>query len=946
MHPVLIHQKYSSEERVNDDERDLLLELDVYEDVFASSRGSTNECRVSSNMDHDDSWEVTIVPSLLSQATSSNDTSGPSVRILNTVTEHEGKRDLYSLFGGHKRDNEQTCTNEERLKIAPSPTYERLNDENSRRPSDKRSTSASRGDALNRTDEKPSNTRSRVREDTNNESRAPFIELGAVYKVLDFITDSDPKVSLTNNCCNDISRTLRHLIALRRDKKLDDLLLNDPSLYRCERCGVISHTLESYRGIERIETNGTTVMNNAGIMTAERDCINDSRNKEEARISRSKFKNNEQSRTYVNKIDYRAKYKDGLNEAESLPVRERSFVMRRRIKSPNGANNISNTEADAKSKNTPLNNSAIKRLFTNCGAAKRDTGYNLDIAVRKNDRSCHDRLPTATEVCANADTEKVVKKILYGDKSRIENPPVADWLFRSKPKSLRRLFEKDDVSVADTVKYLARGQFTISDKREEDLLSKLRDRHCVSLEDPRKRPSSVLYGSHDDNPRCSGFWLFDKSGHLPEVASNEYCHLLELDNISDGFRAYDIGKNPKKTSGWPECMEKDSLENCALLEQKEGSDTVTFSSSSAENLMCEWMGTLNGRDNTSDAGSDVPRGRRLVSSRPSLDIARHVRAEIAEAKRRSDNARESMGETRACDSNVLIQLSPKTRNKICRSIEEMIPSDAVTDSTSCREKNLANNVDALNSEKLPRSEFSNVTFVYSDKSFKRTNNKITNSCLDDCIPIKLSELSEDKSRLIDRRDNVGTCNESTNEPNRVRISHEYPGRLGETKLANYPCLGRIARRIIYKNMSPRNVNDDVAAEISPIYREILENSEDLDWDGFRELVEHLHPGQKALWRDVCKTVHEEAAKVTGDADGSTEVCIEISPVIFDEDLKPNQPMTYAREIAFELDMTLKNVEGFLDKRPHLAEERLDTHKDEDVMDRSDGERKLIPKRTR
>lgn len=968
MHPVLIHPKYSSEERVIDDELDLLSEVNVYENVSVSSRRFFEESCISSNMDHDDSWEVTIVRSLSSQATSLNDTLEPIVRVLNTVTEHEGKRDLYSSFDGHTRNNEKTYTNAERPIIASSLTYERLNDNDSRRSfdSDKRSTSILHGDRReldDRMGKKPSKARTGVYENTNNGSRVPFIELGAVYKVFDFITDFDPKVSsLTNNCCNEISRTLRYLIAQRHDKKLDDLLLNDSSLYRCERCGVISHMLKSNSSIEENKRNETGALNDTDIMTAERNCVNAYRNKEESRTKKvltnhSNLKNNTQLKMFVDdtEIDRRTEYEDGLNEVDSLPVRERSFIIRCPIESPNGGNNVSNTEAGAKIKNaTRFNNSAIKSLFADYKAAKRNVGYEFESVARKNDRLSHDKL--STKVCTNIDTEKVVRKISYENKSQTDNFPVADWRCgRSAQKSqgLRRLFRKDDdiVSIADTVKYLARGQFTISDKKEDDLLSKLQDRRCARLEDPRKRQSSVLHGSRDDYPRCeSGFWLFDKSGHLPGITLDEYRYLpmSKLDNNNGDFRAYNTGKNPRKTGSRSECMEKDSLENCTLLERREESDTMTFSSSSAENLIYEWMGTLDGRDDTNDTDREIPRGRRLISSRPSLDIARHVRAEIAEA-RRSNNARESTDEPRARDSDVLARLSPDTRNKICHSIGKMILSDVAKDSMFCREKNLTTYTDALNGEKLARSGSSNVILDHSDKSLK-VSNEIINTWLNDCIPTKLSQLSEDKSQSTERRKNaVETNSKNTSKSeDRVKILDEYPDKLGKTELVD-DFSGKIARRIIYKNVPSGNVDSDnghIGIEISPVYREILENSEGMDWDDFRELIENLHPGQKEMWRDVCKTVYEEAERAASDANGSTEVCIEISPVILEGDSKTDKPMACGREIAFELDMTLKDVESFLNKRPpHLAEKRLDTPKDADegVADWNDGGRKPISK---
>ncbi|EFN85741.1 uncharacterized protein LOC112590626 [Harpegnathos saltator] len=906
MRPTVIQQKYASEERINDGELDLLLEVGITDDASASSRRPSNECHVPSVMDRDDFWEVTIVPSLQSsQATSSNDTLWPSVRVLNT--ELETKRGLCSSTGGRRRREEGRST------------YERLNREDSRGPfkSGKRSTFALHGseqESDGRTNEKLGDTPSpgTLR---NNGSQAPFVELGAVRKVLDFIAGSDPKVSslLTNNYCSEISRTLRYFIALRRDKKLDDLLSKDSSLHRCERCGVISRLLKSCHG--------------AGVATAERDCVDDyeSTGKLQIPTSQPSVNYNARSGMSADAPEGRAECKDGPSERLAVQGR-RSFVIRRRAAGPNDANNISNAEGDAKIKNTShLNNDVIRRLFVNYEAANRDARHEFGNAAGV-ERVHHDGVSTTTKT--NTDVEKVVRNISYENKWQIDSLPTAALRCRNtrRTQSLRRLLDMDaDItSVADTMKYLALGQVVALDKEQDGLLSELQGTRYTRLEEPSKRQSSVLYSSRDDYPRCEpGFWLFDESGHLTETAWDEHRCLpvARLDENSNDPRACNVGRRePKKADSWIECMEKDSLEDCAPLGRREESDIMTFSSSSAEHLIHEWMGAL---DEEEDTDGDIQRGRPLVSSRPSLNIAQHVRAEIAQA-RRSDNAKEARDEPGARGSSVLARLSAKeARNEVCHSI-------AVEDSVraSCRAKNSATDTDAT---------FTTVPFPFAhpDQSL-RASDKITNAWLGDCIPTKLSESPEDKSCSIE-------------EPDVVQTSHgQSESKAGQPAAVVCPdSSGKIARCIIYKNASPGSAGKDVGravAEISPVYRDVLESSESMDWDDFRRLIERLHPGQRELWSDVCKAVDEEAERVAGDANGSVEVCIEISPVVLDGNLKTNKPMACAREVAFELDMSLKDAESFLGERPRLVEERLDIHKDADegVTDRNGLGRKATP----
>lgn len=896
-------------------------------------------------MDYNDSWEVTIVPSVTSKTTSSNDTIAHSTRTLSTISERESK-DFCLPFDGNERKKD-TYKNAERSKITSvSSTCQKLNHDYSRRSfkSDKQLISVLHGnkkesyDKINKED-----THSQTCKDMNNASDIPFIELGAVYKILDFITDSDPKVfALTNNCCNEISRTLQCLLAQRHDKKLEDLLLKDSSLHKCERCGVISYILESHPTIKKIKKNRTKTKHDDEIIIAERDCINNDQNNEEFKtsISPPDLINNAQSRINDCKVNNRTEYKDKLSEMESLSTNDNTaFIMKRCIESPNDANNISVTKADisATIKNKFYSdNNAIKKLFTDLETEKKNKRYECNSARNNPDKY---ESSNARKAYASIDREEVVREILYEPKSQVD-----DLLARDRRSSVtqtiqdsQRVLNKhgDIYPIVNTVKYLARGQFTELDKREDELLSKLRERRYTRLDDSRNRRSSVLYSSREDYPqRGAGFWLFDESGYLSQIPLDEYRFLPmpRIDNnrvnVPANISLYSHMTEKVKGSSRSNYMEKDSLEDCTLLKQREESNATIFSSSSVENLI---RGSLDRKYEIND--EDIPRGRKLVSSRPSLDIARRVRAQIAK-DRLSGKAKESIGELCTHDSNVLVRLSPETRRKICHLIETIVSSD--NDSTFFHKKYLTN---MLNSEKLLHSKSADATFAHSNKCYK-TDNEITNIYADDCIPTKLSELPEDGNRLIKRQNNFVNIRSQefmNKSKDSVKIFHDNTTSVSDKSAHN--STKKIVRQIVYKDAALKNIigNDDGYRDILLIYRKILENSGNMDWENFREFVEVLHPDEKELWRDVCKTINEEARKIGGDANDNTEICIEISPVNPEETLKTGKVMTCLRKIVFELDMTLKNVENFLDKR--LAEERLDTHKNaEDVTDWSGGRR--------
>ncbi|XP_024892582.1 uncharacterized protein LOC112467906 [Temnothorax curvispinosus] len=880
-------------------------------------------------MDYNDLWKVMIVPSITSQATFSNSTIVPSTRTLSTISERESKLDFCLSFDENE-NKKDTYRNAERSEITSSPLT--CHDYSPRSFKSDKPISTLHGnkkESHDRTKDKVNkeDIHSQICNDTNNASVAPFIELGAIYKILDFITDSDSRVSLlTNNCCNEFLRALQCLLA-QRHKKLEDLLSNDSSLHRCEHCGVISCILESHPTIKKLKRNRTKTRLNDEATAAERDCINNNQNNEKSEISISSpnLINNVQSRINDSKVNNQTEYTDKLSEIELLPTKEHSFVIKKCVERSNEANNISVTKASInptiKNKFYPDNN-AIKRLYITDLEIERKNKkrYKCNSAERNNPGKCESS--NAIEAYASIDREEVVREILYEPKSQIDDSLARDR--RSNIQGSQQPLDKrgDIYPVVDTVKYLARGQFTGLDEKENELLSKLQEKRCTRPDDARDGRSSVLYGSREDySQRDAGFWLFDESGHLPRIALDDYRYLPmpRIDNSRENvsFPAnvsrYSHAVEKTKTDNWSNHMEKDSLEDCALQEQRRESEATIFSSSSVENLM---YGSLNRKyeiNNIDD--EDVPRGRQLVSSRPSLDIARHVRAQIAK-DRHSGNAKESIGELYTHESNILVRLSPETRRKICHLIKTIV-SDK--NSTCFYKKYLINNM--LNGKKLPHSKSADAAFAHSN----RTDNEIRNICANDCVPTKLSDLSEGKDRSVKRQGNfVNLRNQNLNRSkNSVKIYHETTTSVSADNPRN-----KIIRQIIYKDALLKNIvgknNEYTVAEMLSIYRKILENSRDMDWENFREFVEVLHPNEKELWRDVCRIISEEARRISGDTDDNTEICIEISPVNPEETPKTGEVMTSAREIVFELDMTLKNVENFSNKR--FAEERLDTHK--------------------
>lgn len=891
---------------------------------------------------NDDLWEVTIGPS--SKASTSNDTTALSARTFSVKSE---RVNLYIASDENERENRSTYRDDENAEIASlSSAYHKLNRAvnsdcfrtRSFNSDNRNSISVLSGRERNdRTDGEKSEgiERSRTRADTTNYSSnvvVPLVELGAVCKILDFMADSDTEVSsVTNSCCNEISRTLRCLFARVRDKKPEDLLLKNSSLYKCERCGVISCPLKLD---EEIKGNRTRAERDAEITTTVSDRAHNKRNNEESEIPTNHFpnlKNDVQSRIFADrsKANCRTENKDKSSGTESLPIKERTFVTSSCIESRNGVGNTSDMKADAGSDTIGIRshfNNIIKRLFENIKAEKNERKY--DVCNARNNRPDEYKSRVAMKARPDIGREEVVRKISYEPKSQIDDPLAGDWRGSRDPRSIRRPAlggMRDDIySMANTVKYLARGRFTSPNKEDENddgFPLKLRERRCTRLKarNATREQSSVLYTSRDDRPqRDSGFWLFDdESRRLTEVADEYRCSLISrLDSnrkiasvAASTLRRSETTERTKKTRS--DCAEKDSLEDCTLLEQRKESGTTTLSSSSAENLIHEWIGSPDRKDEISDV--DIPRGRRLVSSKPYLDIARHVRDEIAK-ERISDGAKKSTRQPREC-SDVLPRLSSETRRRICRLIESLL-LNSPRDLTICSEKKRS----TADGGDLPRDSAPSATVALVSDNYFTTDDEITNICADDCATMtELFAPTKDKNCSLGRRDNIEKTSgqNSDRSEDSVKIfrknttARASSDKFGKMGLA-HDSVRKIARQIIYKNVSPKNLSDndeENIAYVSQIYWQILENSSNMDWDGFRKLVEVLHPCQRELWRDICRTIGEEADRAA--VDGNTEVCIEISPV--DREGSPETSGVMARtwEIVFELDMTLKDVEGFL-----------------------------------
>lgn len=358
----------------------------------------------------------------------------------------------------------------------------------------------------------------------DNRSNGPLVELGAIYKILDFITDSDPKISsLTSNCCNEISKILQCLLAHRRDKNLHELLLSDPSLYKCEYCGVISHSLKPHS--EGVKGDSVKVTRYVEIRPSKRDCIDNEKDNEKSQVLLSSLKEEHlQAGKYVDviKVNRRTKHADKLNRTGSLPVKEHDSVMKYCIdNNQSDANNIFET-ADIGigiKHRSQLDSNAIKKLLTKKNAKIKRRYQSNRVARSRYPHSCE--FPIAMKANTDSNEEEIVRKISYESKFQYDNNTLTT---NRLAKSIQKC--SDSYPIMDTVKYLTRGGFTTLDKKQNESFPKLQSYEYVA--DKKNRHNSSI--SYDDQSQCdTSFWLFDESGRLPPLISHEYQNISAIE---------------------------------------------------------------------------------------------------------------------------------------------------------------------------------------------------------------------------------------------------------------------------------------------------------------------------------------------------------------------------------------------------------------------------------
>lgn len=438
-------------------------------------------------------------------------------------------------------------------------------------------------------------------------------------------------------------------------------------------------------------------------------------------------------------------------------------------------------------------------------------------------------------------------------------------------------------SSGNVMAYLARGRLEALDGREKEPVSKSGERRHASRYASNER-SFVL---HNNRERNSEFLIRERLVPKEKLARSYEKKTIRLEPV----------QNLKQFRSATCLMEDDSLENCEPrgqieIGQANESNTSMVSSSSAENMIREWVkaplqriqdGRFNKSSDTSKPSViDSKEGRRFWTKEKSVHCgegwAGGEEARRSQLENNNKNAGEEM-EKRSSSKNKY------SNRQIISSIVGGFKLWSSKESISNKTSEKGERPEARKSEK----RFGKHLFE-SFKTFKSLRS------------VRSKNSSENKS-------SSATCSLSDR-------------------------VGNVTRKIIYNESSLKNVIDkngnygrNKMEDVLLLYRKVLESTEEMDWRSFQRFVENLHPSKRNLWRDICKIIDEKLEVTRGD-DKSAEICIEITSTPFEDGKRKERREESSNEIVFEMDITLGDMERCLGRQlSSTEEEQLDTLKE-------------------
>ncbi|XP_076295594.1 uncharacterized protein LOC143216434 [Lasioglossum baleicum] len=470
--------------------------------------------------------------------------------------------------------------------------------------------------------------------------------------------------------------------------------------------------------------------------------------------------------------------------------------------------------------------------------------------------------PIGSQSSMNKTNEKVLKDIFF-EKSKADGSEIPQL------KSMQDVMNNCNIdSIIDTMAYLAGGRFDSTYKKQDEFVVQFNDRSWVQSRNSNNRRCFILHAGRDGDPQLdTAFNMYGESKHPDRTTSKN-----KFGNAKNTLRS------SEQSASLTCVMEDDSLENCTKANLRVDSDH-SGSSSSAENMIREWMSCSQKEDRSGVNSRDI-----TVSSSP-----------------------------------VIIGLDVN------------LQTPGINDKCVCCTET---SIDMQRDPEVKHSNEKRDSFLSSnDRSRTHTsgeNSKVGNS--------KESVSSDAKKKKCEQVDSSGTKKfgikrfleslKSIKSWRSMKYKQSKSSTSSNKNFLHSSVSRKVARRINYNESSLKSLIDNnrghgEVANTLTLYRKILEDTKEMDWDSFRRFIGKLHASQKELWHDICDAIDNEAKRLADKGDGVTEVCIEISSV-------PGKGTKHAErscsnEIVFEMDMTLRDVEGFLDSELASAEKRqLDT----------------------
>lgn len=699
------------------------------------------------------------------------------------------------------------------------------------------------------------------------------------------------------------------ILQVRRcsNERLDHLLSTDPTLKMCRHCGVVSCTNPKSAFIEqRISPLPTSYFLSTQMFSDIPSSGDDDfrkqhqmgrggGNKEQTNARLGKYynvqrKDNrfsrkermvENGKTYGSReVSLRVKRENNYHLAQP-PQRVETMVAERENEdtTQEGSNDEEGKSQSARAKNSSKANS--KQICNNVESKEKSRGGKFYAEVQsanKKDWRAKD------DMNGNECNEKILRDIVYETpKSELGEAVVEN---RSSLMSEKRDDESATTKVVhganssgNVMAYLARGRLESMDGREKEPASKSGERACVHH--ARYANNERSFVLHNNRDRNSEFLIRERLVPKEKMARSYEKKMIRLEPV----------QNLKQFRSATCLMEDDSLENCEprgeiQIDQTNESNTSMVSSSSAENMIREWVKAplqriQDGRyskssDTSKPSVIDSKEGRRFWTKEKSV----HCGEGWAEERRNQlENKNADEMEKRSSSKN-------KYSNR-------QIISSIVGGFKLWSSKESISNKTSEKGEKRPEARKSEKRFgkhlFESFKTFKSLRS------------VRSKNSSENKS-------SSATCSLSDR-------------------------VGNVTRKIIYNESSLKNVIDkngnygNKMEDVLLLYRKVLESTEEMDWRSFQRFVENLHPSKRNLWRDICKIIDEKLEVTRGD-DKSAEICIEITSTPFEEGKRKERREGSSNEIVFEMDITLGDMERCLGRQlSSTEEEQLDTLKE-------------------